>query len=161
MALHRRRLGTYLNDHLAAATGGHELAKRAAAANTGSEYGIFLEGLAGEVAEDRETLRAVIRALGIREDPLKKAGGWAGEKLGRLKTNGQLTGYSPLSRLVELEALAVGIEGKRSLWLALAHVLGADRRLDGFDLEALTQRARSQRERLEPYRLSAAAEALA
>ena len=34
----------------------------------------------------------------------KDGAAWVAEKLGRLKTNGQLTGYSPLSRLVELEA---------------------------------------------------------
>jgi hypothetical protein len=91
---------------------------------------------------------------------VKTAAAWAGEKLGRLKLNGQLTGYSPLSRLLELEALVAGLEGKRSLWSALARVRDADRRLDAFDLEALAERARSQRERLEPYRLAAAAEAL-
>jgi len=160
MALHRRRLGTYLNDHLAAATGGHELAKRAAAANTGSEYGIFLEGLAGEVAEDRETLRAVIRALGIREDPLKKAGGWAGEKLGRLKTNGQLTGYSPLSRLVELEGLAVVAAFNRSLWTNLEAVRAGDARLAPFDVAELRARAERQLAGLEEHRVRAAIPAL-
>ena len=39
-------------------------------------------------------------------------GAWTAEELERLKLNGQLAGYSPLSRLVELEGLAVGIEGK-------------------------------------------------
>lgn len=34
------------------------------------------------------------------------------EKLGRLKPNGQLHGYSPLSRVIELEGLYLGISGK-------------------------------------------------
>ena len=52
------------------------------------------------------------------------------EKLGRLKPNGQILGYSPLSRLVELETLALGITGKRSLWEALLGVADEDARLD-------------------------------
>ena len=37
---------------------------------------------------------------------------WSAEKFGRLKLNGQLSGYSPLSRLEELEILALVAEGK-------------------------------------------------
>ena len=43
--------------------------------------------------------------LGFDSDTMKDLGGWALEKVGRLKLNGQLTGYSPLSRVVELEGL--------------------------------------------------------
>jgi hypothetical protein len=38
-----------------------------------------------------------------------------------LKLNGQLRGYSPLSRLDELELLQIGVAGKRRLWRALEH----------------------------------------
>jgi len=160
VALHRTRLGTYLNDHLAAATAGQELAKRAAGANEGTPYGDFLAGLAGEVAEDRETLRAVIRAVGVREDPLKKAAGWAGEKLGRLKPNGQLTGYSPLSRVVELEGLGVVAAYNRSLWASLDAVRADDDRLAAFDLAELQARAERQLAGLEEQRVRAAIPAL-
>ncbi len=44
-------------------------------------------------------------ALGVPQDRVKNAMGWGAEKLGRLKPNGQLTGYSPLSRMVELKGL--------------------------------------------------------
>ena len=37
--------------------------------------------------------------------------GWVAEKAGRLKLNGSLLTYSPLSRLVELEGLSLGVEG--------------------------------------------------
>ena len=50
--------------------------------------------------------------LEIRTDPVKDAGGWLLEKAGRLKLNGQLKGYSPLPRLVELEGLALGVTAK-------------------------------------------------
>jgi hypothetical protein len=46
-------------------------------------------------------------------DKVKNIAAWGIEKVGRLKLNGQLTGYSPLSRVVELEGLLAGIAGKR------------------------------------------------
>ena len=62
--------------------------------------------------------------LGVKPDRVKEAMGWTAEKLGRLKLNGQLLGYSPLSRLVELEGLMLGITGKMAMWIALSSVLG-------------------------------------
>ena len=49
--------------------------------------------------------------LGFRESKTKEAVAGVGEKVGRLKLNGQIRGYSPLSRVLELEALAVGVPG--------------------------------------------------
>ncbi|MBA2239783.1 MAG: hypothetical protein H0W09_00835 [Solirubrobacterales bacterium] len=98
--------------------------------------------------------------LGVDRDRLKSALAWAGEKAGRLKLNGELLKYSPLSRLVEIEGLVLGVEGKLSLWRALDHAIGDDSRLAGFDIAALIERASSQRIRLEELRLTAASEAL-
>ena len=64
---------------------------------------------------------------------MKPAVAWIAEKAGRLKLNGQIRGYSPLSRLVELEGLEVGVTGKRSLWQALSRAFLDDARLAGFD----------------------------
>ncbi len=153
-------LAIYLNDHLAGSTVGHELAKRSAAHNRSSDYGTFLDGLAEEIAEDRRKLMEIMGALGIRVDRLKWVGAWAAEKLGRLKLNGSLRDYSPLSRVVELEGLALGINGKLSLWRALEELAPKLPELASFDLPGLAARAESQLERLEPHRLQAVSEAL-
>ena len=50
--------------------------------------------------------------LGIAVDRFKVTGAWAAEKIGRLKLNGRLREYSPLSRFVELDFLAMGIWGQ-------------------------------------------------
>jgi hypothetical protein len=155
-----RLLSIYLNDHLAGSTVGVELTRRALKENEGTELGAFLRTLLSEIEQDRATLVQLMDGLSIRPSKAKIAAGWTAEKLGRLKLNGQITGYSPLSRLVELEGLAIGIEGKRSLWLALAQIREREPRLLDLDLDALAERARSQRDRLEPYRLAAAAAAL-
>jgi hypothetical protein len=154
------RLSTYLNDHLGGASGGVELARRACRANRGNHYGELLERIAGEIEEDIASLIDVMHRLDVREDRLKQVAGWSGEKLGRLKPNGQLLGYSPLSRLVELEGLVLGVTGKVGLWTALKTALGTDPRLAGVDLDVLEERARAQRRDLEAARRQAAVEAL-
>ncbi len=147
-------LGIYLNDHLAGATVGRELAKRAAGSNRGTPLGEFLERLRGEIAADRETLLEVMRAVDVGEDHAKTIAARVGERLGRLKLNGNLLGYSPLSRVVELEGLLLGVQGKGALWRSL-HGL-ADPRLAEFDFLALERRAKRQQSGLEKHRVAAA-----
>jgi hypothetical protein len=151
-----RLLGIYLNDHLAAAVGALELARRAAAANRSTRYGAFLSELAGEIKDDVHALEDVMARLDIGRDRLKLLAGWAAEKAGRLKRNGRWLDYSPLSLVEELEILSVGVEGKVSLWRALEKLAADDPRLSDVDLADLVARARSQRRRLERRRLQAA-----
>jgi hypothetical protein len=152
-------LATYLNDHLLGATLGTELVRRAARENQGSELGAFLTGLAGEIEDDRETLLAVMAELGVKPDRLKVAAGWTGEKLGRLKPNAQLRGYSPLSPLVELEGLLIGIQGKLAMWQLLVDV-AVDLGIDRARLEELSARAERQRADVERHRLDVGRRAL-
>jgi hypothetical protein len=156
-----RTLDIYLNDHLAGATVGVELSRRAAKSNRGTPSGEFLERLHHEIAEDRRTLLAVVRALGVDISPAKPTLAWIAEKAGRLKLNGRLRGYSPLSRLIELEGLEAGVAGKRSLWQALARAFPDDARLARFDFDELIARAERQLQGTREQRLNAAREALA
>jgi hypothetical protein len=152
-------LATYLNDHLAGATAGVELSRRAAGANDGTELGTLLGRVGAEIEEDRTTLESVMDAVGAGRDRAKVTAAWVGEKVGRLKPNGQLTGYSPLSRVIELEGLSLGIEAKRLLWESLGSL--SDPRLASFDFGALAERAARQREELESVRPAAASAAFA
>ena len=156
-----RRLSIYLNDHLAGATLGVELVRRAARENAANELGEFLRSLSAEIAEDRATLAGLMERMGIPLSTPKIAAGWAAEKLGRLRPNGQLTGYSPLSRVLELEGLAAGIQAKRGLWLSLAEIREHYEPLRTLDCNALAARARSQLQRVESHLGAAAAEAFA
>jgi len=155
-----RYLAVYLNDHLAGAVAAHELVKRGASSNEGTEYGEFLNELEREIAEDRATLVRLMERFDVAQDKLKVTGAFIGEKLGRLKPNAHLLSYSPLSRVVELEVLALGIDGKLSLWRALLDMEHADERLDPEELQTLIDRAAAQRSGLEPFRLRAVEEAL-
>jgi hypothetical protein len=152
-------LATYLNDHLAGSTGALELVRRAARENEGSGLGAFLKELAGDIAADRDALKEVMAGLGVGADRPKLAAAWTAEKIGRLKPNAQLRGYSPLSPLVELEVLSLGIIGKLLMWRALAEVAG-EHGLDLERLQQLAERAERQRSAVEERRVKVARDAL-
>ena len=158
MALDAKLTPIYLNDHLAGSTTGLALARRALSSNRGTPFEPFLETLAEQIAEDRTTLQQVMRALDVGEDHVKKLAALAAERVGRLKLNGSLLSYSPLSRLVELEGLALGVTGKLAMWRVLQEL--DDPRLAQFDLPGLAERAEAQRDGIELQRLEAARLAL-
>lgn len=148
-------LGIYLNDHLAAATAGTELAHRIARSHDGREAGAF-KRLAAEVAQDRAALLDIMAALGIKVRRYKVGAAWIGEKAGRLKLNGHLFARSPLSDLEELELLRLGVEGKAAGWRTLRALADTDTRLDPARLDELIARARRQLDLLEDLRVGAA-----
>jgi hypothetical protein len=152
-------LAIHLNDHLGAATAGLELAKRMRGEHEGTELGAFAGRLIPEIERDRDALVELLGQVDAEPSRLKVAGGWAVEKLGRLKLNGRVLGQSPLSALLELEGLSLTIEGRRLLWLGLleaqAERFGAER------LRELVERAERQRAEVEDHRRRAARTALA
>jgi hypothetical protein len=152
-------LSIYLNDHLAGSTAGVELARRLRASNRDDpEFGPALAEVCAEIEADRETLKAAMDRLGVGQSRLKPLAAMFGERLGRLKLNGRLRGYSPLSRLDELELLQIGVAGKRRLWRALDHTHAEE--LEDFDLGGLAERATGQLRQLEALHLKAAVLAL-
>jgi hypothetical protein len=155
-------LGVYLNDHLAGATAGLQLARRAAAsAEPGSEAATVRKRLASEIAADRSTLIKIMTTLGIKVRGYKMFAAWAGEKAGHLKFNGHLLTRSPLSDLEETEMLRLGVEGKAAGWRTLRAVAERDSRLDTGQLDELLARADGQSDELENLRVRIAAQVLA
>lgn len=151
-------LGIYLNDHLAGATAGLELARRSAGAQREPSAKETLRRLVGELAEDREALIRIMKSLDVPIRQYKVYAGWLAEKAGRLKLNGHLLTRSPLSDVQELEAMRLGIEGKDSSWRTLRALAERDDRLNQEELDELRARARRQAETVEDLRTKAAAE---
>jgi hypothetical protein len=149
-------LSIYLSDHHAGSTAGFELAKRAARHNAGTRIGAVLEDVVREIAADRRTLEQLMESLDAQTSLVKRAGAFLAERFARLKTNGRLFTYSPLSRVVELEGLALGILGKQALWDGLVGVPELQGRA-GLDLTDLANRARSQHAAVEECRRQAVA----
>jgi hypothetical protein len=154
-----RFLAIYLNDHLAGATLGVELARRLQSSNQGDpEMGQPLARICKEIEADRDVLVQLMEHLEIGLDQVKPVLAKIAERLGRLKLNGRIRGYSPLSRVLELEFLSGLVGGKLQLWNALEQSFGES--LEGFDFHDLAARADSQGQRLEDLHLAAAQRAL-
>lgn len=154
-------LETYLQDHRAGAEMGSDLAHRLADENLDTPYEDFLVGLAREIDQDVVTLEHIMERYAVSQAMLKTAGAKVGEKLARLKPNEQLSGYSPLSRVLELEGLRSGVQGKLGLWDSLAQVAPFDDRLDEREMADLQRRAERQLQRLREHHAMAAREAFA
>ena len=151
-------LGIYLNDHLAGAVAGSNLARRLAASEREWTKADVLDRLAIELAEDRAALQDVMAAMDVSVRVSKTWAAWTAERMGRLKLNGRVFRRSPLSRVLELEAMRLGVEGKAAGWRTLRAGAAADPRLDADRLDALIDKARGQIDTLEQLRIEAAAE---
>ena len=152
-------LTTYLSDHLVASSAGRDLFRRAAKSQRGTPRGTELQRLAREVDEDRDAQLEVMRALGVEPSLLRVTVGRAAERLGRLKPNGTVVRRSPLSDVVELEAMRAGVEAKAAGWEALLPVADRDSRVSRSSLEELRARALDQAQRLQTLHQQAAADA--
>ena len=144
-----RHLRIYLQDHHAASAGGVALSRRALGPN---------HPLARQIASDRDALDRVMEHLQSKPSVLKVTMVRVAERFSRLKLNGEIFARSPLSRVIELETLVVGVRGKEALWTALRQ---AGVSVEGVDLGVLVDSAREQGVELEALRLSAAARAFA
>ena len=143
----RELLAIYLRDHRAGAAAGIRAAQRLRD-HGGPTLRPPMTALAREIAEDRDGLDNVMSDLGVTPSRVKAALAAAGSQLGRLKLNGRLVRRSPLSDVLELEALGAGVTAKRDLWLALTVVEPAIPELDGDQLARLEQRAADQLARI-------------
>jgi hypothetical protein len=152
-------LSSYLNDHLGGAGTGVELARRLARDSAGSADAEVLQQLRVEIAQDRDTLRELVDEVGATRSTVKQAMGWVAEKAHRAGVREGVTGSPALTRLLRVETLSLGVEGKLSLWRALQAVRQTHPHLAEVDLEGLAARAVDQRARLEELRLRAAREA--
>jgi hypothetical protein len=155
----RELMGIYLNDHLAGAVAGSNLARRCMRNNAGTRYAEPLRKVAQAIAEDRRTLEQLMTAMGVTSNPAKQLTAFAAERIARLKPNGRLITYSPLSRIVEFDGLSAGVNGKRVLWLSLLHVADHYPAVDPDEMKRLIARADEQLETIQDLRDEASVEA--
>jgi hypothetical protein len=151
-------LDSYLNDHLAGSVAALELIAHCAHLYKGKPLGAFFANMEAQIAADRDTLRDLMRLLGVDESKVRQAGAWAGEKLGRALL--AIAGNEPggLGLLLALEGLIMGIAGKGLLWRALAAANLP--KLEAFDFEKLRRRAAEQIKRAQAEQVRSARRAL-
>jgi hypothetical protein len=145
-------LAIYLRDHHAAGVAGVRVARRLALARGRDAGADELERVAAEIEQDLLSLEAIMSRLGVKPDRVKDGLSRVAERLGRLKLNGRLTSRSPLSDLLELETLVVGITGKQALWVSLREIPS----INAEELDQLYGRAEDQKRVVETARVEAA-----
>jgi len=155
-----KHIATYLNDHLAGSEAALELLEHLETAHAGTEIGRFAAEILAEVAADRRELEALMERVGVSRTRTRKAAAWLAAKVTELKLRLEDRSGGALHLLESLEALSLGIEGKRALWQALATAADDSPMLQVADYGRLMRRAEEQRRRVEEKRLEAARRAL-
>jgi hypothetical protein len=137
-------LKIYLDDHRAGATAGTNLARRVWRKNRSGPWGTELNEIRQLIKGEKQTLDSVRAAVGISGGQGKKALAVLSAQASRLKPNGHFLGYSPLTRLVELETLMSGVQSKLGLWAALLETSSSFPGLARFDFAALGEQAEAE-----------------
>jgi hypothetical protein len=153
-----QHLATYLNDHLAGSVAALELLAQLEATHADTELARGVATLRLEIEEEQQTLTALMERLQITKSAPRQAVAWIAEKVTQLKLRLDDPADGALRLLQALEAIGVGIQGKRSLWRALA--AAAVPGLPQADYARLVQRSEDQQQWVEAMRLQAAQVAL-
>jgi hypothetical protein len=149
-------IATYLNDHLAGSVVALELLEFLERTYPDPGVTTVLAEVRADVAVDREQLELLMARLDIARSRSRRATAWLVEKLNELKLRLDDREGRTLRLLEGVEAVAIGIDGKRALWRALAVTADVLPALRGPDYDRLVQRAADQRARIEAVRLDAA-----
>lgn len=116
----RRLLLIYANDHLAAAVATRALARRMRSAGRWRDHGQLLAAVVETATVNVEQIRGYMAEHGLDEQRPKQLLAVAAERAGRLKPNGRIVSTSPLTRMLELDALIVSLVGCRQFWRTVA-----------------------------------------
>lgn len=149
-------LADYLNDHLAGSVAAVELLDRVIEACAGKPLEKFFRELRDDILQDQEKLKELMQKLGVTESAVRKAGAWIAEKITRPKIDLGDGSKDEVGIFLSLEALVLGITGKRSLWRALQAAARTVPELGRLDYAGLEKRAIEQCERIEARRLEIA-----
>jgi hypothetical protein len=152
-------LGHYLRIHLTGSAGGIELFSRGEAMPDSTARETVL-GIRDELVQEREQLLAMASRVGASPAPLAAVAAKVGERIGRLKPNGDLLHRTPLTDVVDLETMLVAVAGKIAGWQSLIAVADKHDGLRLDELTALLEQARRQHEQLAGLHAAAAARAL-
>jgi hypothetical protein len=154
----QRTLSTYLSDHLAGSVAALELLDYLIQVRAGTAFAHTLSAVRTDVEQDQRVLEGLLRDVGAKPSRAREAVAWVTEKLERAKLRLDDPGSGEFRDFEAIETLALGIQGKASLWRALEASNLPE--LGSLDCSALQQRALDQFQRIEALRLEKAPAAL-
>lgn len=142
-------LAIYLHDHLAGAAFAIDLLESLEKEFAQEPLGLFATGLRQEIDTDRQLLQSLADKTEACPHTLKDTLMQLGEKLSRWKLHRNANGG--LGTFEALEALSLGILGKRALWTALKKL--DDVRFRATDFDLLLERSEEQYRQVEARRI--------
>ena len=117
----RKAFATYLRDHLAGADTAIQVVQGLRGAYRGGPEGTLFESLYDQFREDRGVVEGILAELGYTSRSTKRLAGLATGNALRVVAAGA---PGELSLFRTLEALAIGVQGKRCLWRAAQALVG-------------------------------------
>jgi hypothetical protein len=154
-------LATYIKDHFAGSEGALAILDHIERAHGAGAAGDMARTLRPQLESERVVLTRILAALGEEVSLTRRVFGWLSEKGLELKLKADDPSDGALHLLEEVEMLALGVHGKRGLWVALAESRGRVAALATEDYAALIAQAEAQRALIETVRLAGAKAAFA
>ena len=145
----RQALIAYLRDHLSGANMALRIVHRLGSSHQGTEDGTFFGRLSKELEEDRSVVRSLLTRLGASRRSMKRVTGYASGAVLSVIAGGE---PGDLSLVRTLEALSIGVQGKRCLWRALQNLRRVPSIFDGMNFVDLEAKAVRQWEAIEERR---------
>lgn len=141
----------YLRDHLGGSDMALRVVHRLGSTYKNTEDGRLFRRLSKELEEDRAVVRLLLRRLGVSGRSIKRVVSSASGAALSLTAGGR---PGDLSLLRTLEALSIGVQGKRCLWRSLRSLSGTA--IDGVNFAELEAKALRQWEAIEDRRIALA-----
>ena len=152
----RQELERYLNDHLAGATGALLVIDHIIGTMDKPEARKFFARLKEDVKADSDLLEELLGNADMHSSTALKVAGGVTARVGLLKLMWEGLEPGKLGMFEALEMLALGVQGKRLLWLAIQEIAPGYPEWSEHDFFDLEQRAIEQRDGIEHWRLEAA-----
>lgn len=152
-------LERYLNDHLAGSCGAISMIQDLADRQESESGREFFLHLKASVEGDQDQLKRLLDRAGLEQSRTLQVAGSLTAKAGRLKLLWDGLDPGELGMFEALEILALGIQGKRLLWVMLGKIAAGMPHWEGVNFEELERAAIQQRDAVEARRIEAGCEA--
>jgi hypothetical protein len=141
-----QRFAGYLNDHLGGSEAALKITERLMEQHAEDEVGAYARTLRAEIEEGQAAIRTALDLVGHEESLLTRSVGVVGGMLLWLRDAAPI-GSAP-TLLEDLEALAIGVWGKRLLWGTIARAAVHDPRFAVLDADRLAGQAEAEEREL-------------
>lgn len=152
----KKNLAIYLKDHFAGSEAALAILDHIEAVHGSGPAATMARTLRPQFEGERDVLKELLLRLNDETSAPRRVFGWLSEKGLELKLKVDDAGGGALHLLEAVEALAIGVHGKRGLWVALGASRTPDVTIPAVDYDRLTRQADEQRSLIELVRLGAA-----